>query len=71
MGKIQECPDLISETMMYSSEDVVTNEIKMNRIFETMLIFLDIDDLYEIGTKRVIPNLYEPTYEEWKNGRIL
>lgn len=67
MGKIQDCADKITIVMMNSSGDIITKETNMDDTLDTMLIFLDVEDLYEIVTKKVIPTLHKPTFEKWKN----
>lgn len=71
MGKIRDCADKITTVMKNSSGDVITKETNMDNTLDTMLIFLDVEDLYEIVTEKVIPHLHKLTYEEWKNGRII
>ena len=58
MSKIEDCADLIIEIMTYSSnDDTIRVESKLNSVIESMLIFLDYDDLIEILDNRVRPNL--------------
>lgn len=58
MSKIKDCADLIIEIMTYSSnDDTIRVESKLNSVIESMLIFLDYDDLIEILDNRVRPNL--------------
>jgi hypothetical protein len=58
MSKIQDCSDLIIEIMTYSSnDDTIRVESKLNSVIESMLIFLDYDDLIEILDNRVRPRL--------------
>lgn len=66
MSKIQECADLIIEIMTYSSKDEqIRNECKLNSVIESMLIFLDVDDLRDILSERVVPHLLPKVYQRW------
>ena len=58
MSKIQDCADLIIQIMTYSSnDDTIGVESKLNSVIESMLIFLDYDDLIDILDNHVRPNL--------------
>lgn len=66
MSKIQECANLIIEIMTYSSVDnQIANECKLDSVVESMLIFIDYEDLIEIITTRVIPRLLPKTNKRW------
>lgn len=66
MSKYQDCADLIIEIMTYSSKDnQIANECKLNSVVESMLIFIDYDDLIDIFTKRVISRLLPKVNERW------
>lgn len=66
MSKIQECADLIIGIMTYSSKDEqIRNESKLNSVIESMLIFLDVDDLCDILNERVVPHLLPTIYQRW------
>lgn len=74
MSKIQDCADLIITTMTFcDKENKNRNFSVMNGIFESMLIFLDYDDLIDIVKNRVIPNFQPNVNEYWFeyiNGRL-
>lgn len=58
MSKIEDCADLIIEIITYSSnDDTIRVESKLNSVIESMLIFLDNEDLIEILDNRVRPRL--------------
>lgn len=66
MSTYQDCANLIIEIMTYSSKDnQIANECKLNSVIESMLIFIDYDDLIDIFTKRVIPRLLPKINERW------
>lgn len=66
MSKYQDCADLIIEIMTYSNKDnQIANECNLNSVIESMLIFIDCDDLIDIFTKRVIPRLLPKVNERW------
>lgn len=66
MSKYQDCADLIIEIMTYSSKDnQIANECKLDSVIESMLIFIDYDDLIDIFTKRVISQLLPKVNERW------
>lgn len=66
MSKIQECADLIIGIMTYSSKDEqIRNESKLNSVIESMLIFLDVDDLRDILNERVVPHLLPTIHLRW------
>lgn len=75
MSKIQDCADLIIEIMTYSPNDeTIRVESKLNSVIESMLIFLDYDDLIEILDNRVRPHLL-PTklliWGDYINNKII
>lgn len=57
MSKLQDCAEIIKNIMMYNSDDVRLAENKLNTAFETMLVFLDHQDLIDIVRGRVLPYL--------------
>ena len=57
MSKLQDCAEIIKDIMMYNSNDVRLAENKLNVAFETMLVFLDHQDLIDIVRGRVLPCL--------------
>lgn len=61
MSKLNECSDIIWETMTYNSSDVILAESKLDAIIETMLVFLDEEDLLDIIENRVVPRLLPKT----------
>lgn len=61
MSKISECADIIWNTMTYNSSDVIRAESKLDAIIETMLVFLDEEDLLDIIENRVVPRLLPKT----------
>lgn len=64
MSKYQDCAEQILSIMIYSdSDEYIRNETKLSQIFETMLIFLDYDDLIDIVKNRVIPKYNERNYK--------
>lgn len=68
MSKIKDCADLIIEIMTYSSnDDTIRVESKLNSVIESMLIFLDYDDLIEILDNRVRPRLLPTKLIIWGN----
>lgn len=74
MSKIQDCADLIIKIMTYSSnDDTIRVESKLNSVIESMLIFLDYDDLIDILDNRVRPNLLPKKliiWSEYINNQI-
>lgn len=68
MSKIQNCANLIIEIMTHSSnDDTIRVESKLNSVIESMLIFLDYDDLIEILDNRVRPNLLPTKLIIWSD----
>ena len=66
MSKFQDCAEKIIEMMTYSSRDnQIQNEIAMDNVIETMLIFLDYDDVLDIIENGVIPRLLPKVNERW------
>ena len=57
MSKLQDCAEIIKGIMMYNSDDVRLAENKLNTTLETMLVFLDHQDLIDIVRGRVLPYL--------------
>ena len=77
MGKIQDCADKIYNTMVYSdSDNYITTESHLRGIMETMLIFLDYDDMIYIFRDIVIPMYTKRKHKnserwlEFLNGQI-
>ena len=75
MSKIEDCADLIIESMTYSpNDDTIRVESKLNSVIESMLIFLDYNDLIEILDNRVRPRLL-PTkliiWSDYINNKII
>ena len=49
MSKLTQCADLIHEICYYSDKnEIIRTENKLNSVIETMLIFLDEEDLIHI-----------------------
>lgn len=49
MSKITQCADLIHEICYYSNKnEIIKTESKLNSVIESMLIFLDEEDLIHI-----------------------
>ena len=75
MSKYNDCANLIIEIMTYSSADnQITNESKLDAVVESMLIFLDYEDLIEIITTRVVPRLLpkiNQRWYDWYNNKIV
>lgn len=68
MSKIKDCADLIIEIITYSSnDDTIRVESKLNSVIESMLIFLDHDDLIEILDNRVRPRLLPTKLIIWSD----
>lgn len=68
MSKIQDCAEKIIGMMTYSSRDnQIQNEISMDNVIETMLIFLDYDDVLDIIENGVIPRLLPKVNERWSD----
>ena len=68
MSKFQDCAGQIIEMMTYSSRDnQILNEISMDNVIETMLIFLDYDDVLDIIENGVIPRLLPKIKERWSD----
>ncbi len=68
MSKIEDCADLIIEIMTYSPNDeTIRVESKLNSVIESMLIFLDYDDLIEILDNRVRPRLLPTKLIIWSD----
>lgn len=66
MSKFNDCAVKIIEMMTYSSRDnQIQNEISMDNVIETMLIFLDYDDVIDIIENGVIPRLLPKVNERW------
>lgn len=66
MSKFQDCAEQIIEMMAYSCrENQILNEISMDNVIETMLIFLDYDDVLDIIENRVMPRLLPKVKEIW------
>ena len=61
MSKINECSDIIWGVMTYNGNDVILAESKLDTVIETMLIFLDEEDLLDIIENRVVPRLLPKT----------
>lgn len=64
MSKLQDCADIIKEIMMHNSDDVRLAKNKLNVVFETMLVFLDHQDL--IGLQ--VRNMHEQSEKICTNG---
>ena len=68
MSVYQNCANKIIEMMTYCDKsNMVINEAELDDILESMLIFLDYEDMIEILENRVIPRLLPKIYSLWYN----
>ena len=66
MSVLQDCAEKIIEMMTYCDKsNMIMNEARLNDVFESMLIFLDYDDMIDIMERRVIPRLLPKINSLW------
>lgn len=70
MSKLVDSANIILQIMTYSDNDnFIKTESKLDSVIETLLIFLDYDDLIDILDNKVRPRLRPNKLQIW-NGYI-
>ena len=64
MSLYADCADHLYDNIFYSDKDNYNRtECNIEKIIETMLLFLDYSDMIEIVTERVIPKLEQRKFK--------